>query len=249
MTNLQRLMNAGEKPLRLRFGGFTFDAAARSLRKDGQSIGLSDQMFDTLHCLLRRRPYVVLKDEFLAELWPGDCTVGETNLAAVIKKLRDSLDDSSASPRFIKTHFGKGYSFDGEVVDLSSDAAPPVGQSTCWLVWDAQRLKLYDGENVVGRDPQHRVFLDHPSVSRTHAAIRIHDSITIEDRGSRYGTFLRRGKLREVRIASSFPLQHGDKIRFGATWTEFRTSNVGTVLTADRDVRRSSARRRKLAVR
>ena len=239
-------MNAGEKPLRLRFGGFTFDAAARSLRKDGQSIGLSDQMFDTLHCLLRRRPYVVLKDEFLTELWPGDCHVGETNLAAVIKKLRDSLDDSPTSPRFIKTHFGKGYSFDGDVIDLTAEVTPPPGPSTCWLVWGTQRLKLYDGENVVGRDPQHRVFLDHPSVSRTHAVIRIQDSIAIEDRGSRYGTFLRRGRSREVRIASSLPLRHGDRIRFGATWTQFRTSDIGTVLTADREVRESSARRRKM---
>ena len=48
---------------------------------------------------------------------------------------------------------------------------------------------LQNGENLIGRDPDVHVVLDHPSVSRRHARISITAGrVTLEDLNSRNGT-------------------------------------------------------------
>ena len=71
----------------------------------------------------------------------------------------------------------------------------------------------FEGENIVGRDPRHPIWLDHPTVSRVHAAIVVRDSqVSVEDRSSKHGTF-----VEELQISASHPLADGDIIRFGGT--------------------------------
>jgi pSer/pThr/pTyr-binding forkhead associated (FHA) protein len=54
-----------------------------------------------------------------------------------------------------------------------------------WLVTPSRQIPLFAGENIVGRDPKARVWLDSPSVSRQHARILVDgDRATLEDLGS-----------------------------------------------------------------
>ena len=61
-----------------------------------------------------------------------------------------------------------------------------------YLVTRGKRQFVLDkGENLLGRDPQATVYIDHPSVSRHHARISIHGArAVLEDLKSRNGTFL-----------------------------------------------------------
>jgi pSer/pThr/pTyr-binding forkhead associated (FHA) protein len=87
-----------------------------------------------------------------------------------------------------------------------------------WLVIKSDRISLVAGDNVVGRDPDVRVWLDSPSVSRRHAIIHVEDDrVTLEDLGSKNGTH-----VGSVRISSITPLVDGNALRFGSVGATFR---------------------------
>src|SRR6266849_9089891 len=94
------------------FGGFELDPRSGELRKDGMSVRLPDQPFRILMLLLARPGEVVTRDEVRQTLWPGDTFVDfDVSLNSAIKRLRDALDDSAESPRFVETLPRRGYRF------------------------------------------------------------------------------------------------------------------------------------------
>jgi pSer/pThr/pTyr-binding forkhead associated (FHA) protein len=84
---------------------------------------------------------------------------------------------------------------------------------TSYTLVDSQRqIPLVAGENVVGRDPEARVCLDSPSVSRRHARITIAgDRVTLEDLQSKNGT-----EAHGAVVSEPVSLTDGDAIRFGS---------------------------------
>lgn len=239
LSELQRVMTLTRTASRVEFGGFTFDQSAGTLLKAGRAVPLSDKEAGALRLLLRKRPDTVSKKEFLDILWP-DTDVEENSVAAVMADLRKALGDSPETPRFVLTHFRSGYRFIADVHELDAATPSEASHSQCWVQWRNQRFKLGEGENLVGRDPRHPVWLDHPTVSRVHAAILVRDSqATVDDRGSRHGTF-----VEDSRIGAGHPLAEGDTIRFGGTSVTFHRSDTRTVPTIDLEDSRS--RRRKM---
>jgi pSer/pThr/pTyr-binding forkhead associated (FHA) protein len=70
---------------------------------------------------------------------------------------------------------------------------------------------LEKGENLLGRDPEARVYVDHPSISRRHARISIDSTLAVlEDLKSRNGTF-----LDGQRIETPIEIHHGAIIGLG----------------------------------
>ena len=60
------------------------------------------------------------------------------------------------------------------------------------LVWGDREISLVEGENILGRDRDAVAWIDVYSVSRQHARIVVAgDDATLEDLGSKNGTFLR----------------------------------------------------------
>ena len=100
---------------------------------------------------------------------------------------------------------------------------PRVG-SRFWLDWNGRPLVLYEGENIVGRNPRCSVWMDEPRVSGRHARIMVSaDTATLEDLESLNHTFLRGAQITSVQ-----ELAKGDVIRFGVTDVTFRDSAVET---------------------
>src|SRR5512139_3285815 len=74
-----------------------------------------------------------------------------------------------------------------------------------------QEFSLDQPELVIGREPASGIHLDTPLVSRRHAHITRHnDDYTIEDLGSRNGTYVNGQKIEAPRL-----LKDGDRIEFG----------------------------------
>ena len=70
---------------------------------------------------------------------------------------------------------------------------------------------------MLGRDPNLELFLDSPGISRRHALIRIAgDEATVEDLGSKNGTF-----IADRRLDSPTRLVDGDLIRVGSVQLTF----------------------------
>jgi pSer/pThr/pTyr-binding forkhead associated (FHA) protein len=96
--------------------------------------------------------------------------------------------------------------------------------SRYWLDWSGRALVLYEGENIVGRDPRCSVWIDEPRVSGRHARIVVSaGSATLEDLESLNHTF-----VGDTQISSVRKLVKGDVIRFGVTSVTFRDSAVET---------------------
>lgn len=112
-------------PIAVRFGLFEVDLATAELRKHGRKAPLQDQPFKVLALLLRTPGQVVTREELQRALWPND-TFGDFDegLNKAIQKLRQALDDSTDSPRFIETLPRKGYRFIAAVETFTEHAAP-----------------------------------------------------------------------------------------------------------------------------
>ena len=109
----------------LRFGVFEYDPAAGELRKQGRKIKLHGQPIEILRLLLDRPGEAVTREELQRKLWPADTFVDfEHSLNAAVKRLRDALDDSAETPRYIETLPRHGYRF------LATVEQPPSPSST-----------------------------------------------------------------------------------------------------------------------
>ena len=79
------------KGLIYEFGKFVLDPRERVLLADGQSVHLSDKVFDTLLFLIQHNGRLLTKDEMMASIWE-ESFVEESNLAKNVSRLRKILN-------------------------------------------------------------------------------------------------------------------------------------------------------------
>ena len=174
-----------QPPLAVRFGPFTLDDEARTLRRGTAAIHLSPKAFDLLALLVRRRPAAIAKAELHQQLWP-DTFVSDGNLAVLVAEIRQALGDSARESTFIRTVQRFGYAFSGMVDEAGAVTGTRREAAACWIVWGVRRPALDVGENILGRDRTVHVNIDAVGVSRQHAMIVFaDDGITLVDLGAR----------------------------------------------------------------
>jgi DNA-binding winged helix-turn-helix (wHTH) protein len=201
--------------MRLRFADCVLDTDARQVFRGGTGVHLSSKAYELLRVLADARPRALSKDELYAHLW-ADTFVIEANLANLIAEIRAALGDEAHKPHIIRTVHGFGYAFCGEAALLP---ARPDTPASCCLVWNERRFALTLGDNLIGREPDARVSVDLPSVSRRHAIVTVTtDNSVIVDLGSKNGTLVR-GR----RIDEPTPLLDGDEVQIGSVIMTFRT--------------------------
>lgn len=208
--------------MRLRFGDCVFDPDTRQVFRDEMPVAMAPKVFQLLEILLADRPKAVPKSAIHERLWP-DTFVSDANLANLIADLREALGDDARDPHIIRTVQRFGYAFQAE----ARPAAPAAGASASVfrLIWGDREIALVEGDNVLGRDSAAVAWIDVYSVSRHHAKIVVSgESATLEDLGSKNGTFLRGEPVR-----AAAELSDGDEIRIGtAVMTVRRFSGQST---------------------
>ncbi len=117
--------------LKYKFGEFEADLRAAELRKRGHRLRMQMQPFQILVALLERPNDVVTREELRQRLWPEDTFVDfDHGLNTAVAKLRETLGDSAASPKYVETIAKRGYRFLAEVEKLEdvtlAGAAPSV---------------------------------------------------------------------------------------------------------------------------
>lgn len=206
------------------FGDFRLDTAARQLFRGEAEVRLSPKAFDLLNLLVDNRTRAVSKAEIHEALWP-DTFVTEANLASLIAELRRGLDDRPQAPRYIRTVHRFGYAFCAEIGVGAAGLSATAVEPTCWIVFNDEEIPLRPGENIIGRDPLAAVRLDFPSVSRRHAHIVVSaNSASIEDLGSKNGTF-----LRSERVTTPVVLADLDDVRIGSVKITVRLMRDGAL--------------------
>jgi len=202
----------------VRFGGFTVDFGGRQLLRGAEEVHVGPKAFELLEALLAKRPRALSKAELQNQLWPRTF-VSESSLTSVVTELRAALGDEARQPRFVRTVYRFGYAFCGEATEVA-DAAPAATPraSRLRLFLEDREIALRAGENVLGRLDEGVAWLESPTVSRRHARIVVSGGqATLEDLGSKNGTFLR-GK----RLTSPAVLSDGDEILLGRVPMTFR---------------------------
>jgi len=195
--------------MRKSFGDCLFDSETRQLLRDGRPVPLAPKAYALLELLLGRAPQAISKEEICEELWPKTF-VSDSSLTNAVAEAREAIGDRARDPTLIRTVHGFGYAFVGAVAEEQASAGRPRF-SRFRLALGNQRFPLFEGENVLGRDPEAAVVLDHGSVSRRHARIIVRKDIAIlEDLKSRHGTF-----LHGARIDSPSELKDGDVFVIG----------------------------------
>jgi two-component system phosphate regulon response regulator OmpR len=95
----------------VRFGPFSFDLGARTLRKGNDELPLTTGEFAMLKVLVRH-PRVALSREKLAQLSRGrDFEPFDRSLDVQVSRLRKLIEVDPTVPRFIQTVWGVGYVF------------------------------------------------------------------------------------------------------------------------------------------
>jgi DNA-binding winged helix-turn-helix (wHTH) protein len=211
--------------MRIRFGDFLLDRATRQLSKNGQVRPLEPKAYALLDLLIRRRPAAVSKEEIRDGLWP-DTFVAESHLSSLAARVRRALDTGAGGSGLLRTVHGFGYAFEADAVEEEPKRRPE--RAGAQIEWDRGILPLMEGENLIGRGEEVAVRIDVDGVSRRHARIVADGGrFTLEDLGSKNGTYLRDRRLKEPAA-----LEDGDAFRLGRTTLVFSVRrDRGTTLT------------------
>jgi DNA-binding winged helix-turn-helix (wHTH) protein len=216
-----------------RFGSFLFDPVRSGLLNEGAEIPLTHKCRELLLLFLHNPGRRLTFEEITEQVWP-DTAVTDDAVRFQVGELRRAF--GAAGEAFIRTIRSEGYRWEAPV---RGEAHRPIRPASSaeegnrperrrLLVLKSGEIPLLEGENIIGRDPDAALWIDHPSVSRHHARVVIlGQDVAIEDLGSKNGTFLN-GK----KIAQSCSLADGDQVRIGPQKMVFRSMlRLGTTQT------------------
>src|SRR5689334_5432849 len=124
--------DATQAPPVRRFGPLEINLQSGELRKNGMRLRLSGQPFQVLAVLVERAGDVVTREELHSTLWLADTFVDfDHGLNNAVARIREALEDSSDTPRYIETIPRRGYRFIAPLTNLRpSSASPPESEST-----------------------------------------------------------------------------------------------------------------------
>jgi DNA-binding winged helix-turn-helix (wHTH) protein len=209
-------------PVRVTFGEVTLDTDSRQVFRGAREVRVSPKALDLLRLLVSSRPRALTKKELLERLWPATY-VSETSLATLIREVREALGDDARNPQYVRTVHRFGYAFCAAATEVPEIERVKAAGFGCWLVWESYQIPLKSGENILGREPEATACLDAATVSRRHARIVILESeATLEDLGSKNGTY-----LRGARVTGLSKLVDGDEIHVGSAVVRFRMTSAG----------------------
>ncbi len=104
------------------FGPFRLDLDRHELRRDGRRLHLAPAPMKLLQLFVERPGVLIHRDDIVTRLWsaPGMVDVDD-GINTAIRRIRQTLRDDSAKPRYIETVVGMGYRFVADVREIASD--------------------------------------------------------------------------------------------------------------------------------
>jgi DNA-binding winged helix-turn-helix (wHTH) protein len=199
-------------------GEWTVDPELGRITRDEQVVQLRPRAMDVLLCLARLQGRLAYKQHIIDTVWRQEF-VSDNALTQVIAELRTELGDDAERPSYIETIPRRGYRVIAAVsLPEAAQPATPAGTPMFKLEGDESEIPLTDGENLIGRAPDAAIRIDNSEVSRRHARIVVEGTTaTLEDLGSKNGTFLR-GR----RLEAPTKLADADEIRIGLDLARYR---------------------------
>jgi len=201
-----------------RLGAWLVEPSLDRISLDGQIVRLRPRAMDVLACLALRAGKLASKQELIDAVWRTEF-VSDHALTQVIAELRAAFGDDARNPSYIENIPRRGYRLVADVTPVAASVPPACEVSLPFKLLGADGdLPLSQGDNVVGRTSDADICIDRTEVSRCHARIMIAGTTaTIEDLGSKNGTYLNGKRLQQPTI-----LTNGDEIWIGRSVARFR---------------------------
>lgn len=106
-----------------RFAEFELCRERYELRRAGRPVPAEPRVLEVLAYLLQHRDRVVPKQELLDALWQQEF-VTDAALTRAVREVRRALGDTGAESRWIKTVYGRGFRWNGEVEEVPAEPVP-----------------------------------------------------------------------------------------------------------------------------
>jgi DNA-binding response OmpR family regulator len=94
---------------RVRFGEIEIDAAAREVRKRGNTLNLTAREFELLWFLACHPRRVFSRDQLMSRVWGYEPAFDSGTITVHVRRLREKIEDEPAHPRYLETVWGVGY--------------------------------------------------------------------------------------------------------------------------------------------
>jgi DNA-binding response OmpR family regulator len=125
------------------------------------SIDLTRREFELIELLAAAEGRVLEREEIYSRLWGYTMVRGDRSVDVFVRKLRQKLEKASPSWRYIHTHFGIGYRFAAESVEVIDPSAVP---SSLPAEWGADNVDGSVGDQGELAGPQEGDELTDPAV-------------------------------------------------------------------------------------
>ena len=103
-----------------------------------ESIDLTRREFELIELLASAEGRVLEREEIYSRLWGYTMVRGDRSVDVFVRKLRQKLEKASPSWRYIHTHFGIGYRFAAESLEVVDPGAVPSALPAAWTAGGAQ---------------------------------------------------------------------------------------------------------------
>jgi len=124
-----------------------------------QSIDLTRREFELIELLAGAEGRVLEREDIYSSLWGYAMVRGDRSVDVFVRKLRQKLEKASPRWRYIHTHFGIGYRFAAESLEVADSVEVP---SSLPAGWEAHRLdsKAGDKGKLAGTHEDHELATD-----------------------------------------------------------------------------------------
>ena len=111
-TRFNQQIGAAQK---LDFDGLQIDLENRSVTTENGTFELPPKEFDLLLYCAKHQGKILTKQQIYEEVWGEEYFYDDSNIMAIISRLRKKLEVNPSSPKYIQTVKGIGYRFNKEV--------------------------------------------------------------------------------------------------------------------------------------
>jgi len=105
-----------------------------------QSIDLTRREFELIELLAAAEGRVLEREEIYSRLWGYTMVRGDRSVDVFVRKLRQKLEKASPNWRYIHTHFGIGYRFAAESLEVVDPDSVPSSLPADWDARDKGQL-------------------------------------------------------------------------------------------------------------
>ena len=227
MAQLQHRVIASRRPFHL--GDWLVEPMLDRMSRGEQVVQLRPRAMDVLACLALQAGELASKQHLIDTVWRTEF-VSDHVLIQVIAELRAALGDNARNPSYIENIPRRGYRLVASLTPIESTEPAATGLSLPFrLEGEEADFPLAQGTNLIGRTADSVILIDRTEVSRCHARIVVEGTAaTLEDLGSKNGTFLNGQRLRQPSL-----LTDGDEIWVGRSVARFRFVAEGEPTTTE----------------